>query len=229
MGLDLLGFRRKLRGAAVVAGFIPFGVLVMQRDVRVGDGGLLQVFIDAAAAAEVATFQLDGDAGAALHFDRLFPFFGRIVGDPVDTVVEHVLVPLVAGLDVFSLSFAVNDLRMVPLGVDLQLKIVSRFADGDFGDDLHRLAGREHAIHASGRDADPLLAAAHAEAMELAAVEELAEDQRDLLLDDARPVVLHADFEAVIAVGFDSDPDFGHDARFFASVEAVVYRFFDRG
>ena len=70
-------------------------------------------------------------------------------------------------------------------------------------DDLHRLAGREHAVHAGGADADALLAAAHPQAVELRAVEQLAEDQRNLLLDDARAVVLHADLEAIGAGRFD--------------------------
>ena len=58
--------------------------------------------------------------------------------------------------------------------------------------------------------------------MKLRAVEQLAEDQRDLLLDDARAVVLHADLEAVRAGRFDVDPDFGQDAGLFAGVERVV-------
>ena len=63
--------------------------------------------------------------------------------------------------------------------------------------------------------------------MEFAAVEELAKNQRDLLFDDPRPVVLHADLEAVVAGRFDRDPDFRDDPRFFASVERVIDRFLD--
>ena len=52
---------------------------------------------------------------------------------------------------------------------------------------------------------------------------------RDLLLDDAGAVVLHADLEAVRAGGLDVDPDLGQDAGFFAGVQGVVDRFLDRG
>ena len=84
-------------------------------------------------------------------------------------------------------------------------------------------------MHARGADADALLAATHAHAVELRAVEQLAEDQRDLFLDDARAVVLHADFETVLAGALDVDPDFGQDAGFFAGVQGVVDRLLDGG
>ena len=65
--------------------------------------------------------------------------------------------------------------------------------------------------------------------MKLRAVEQLAEDQRDLLLEDAGAVVLDADFEAVGAGLLDVDPNLGQDAGLFAGVERVVDRFLDRG
>ena len=65
--------------------------------------------------------------------------------------------------------------------------------------------------------------------MEFRAVEQLAEDQRDLLFENARAVVLHADFEAVRAGGLDMDPNLGQDAGLFASVERIVDRFLDGG
>ncbi len=92
---------------------------------------------------------------------------------------------------------------------------------------FNRLAGGEHAVHARRADADALLAAAHPQAVELRAVQQLAEDQRDLLLDDAGAVVLDADLKPIDARRFDVDPDFRHDARFFAGIERVVDRFLD--
>ena len=96
-------------------------------------------------------------------------------------------------------------------------------------DDLDRLAGRQHAVHAGRADADALLPAAHPQAVEFRAVEQLAEDLGDLVFDDARSVVLHADLVAVGAGRFDVDPDFGQDAGLFAGVERVVDRLFDGG
>ena len=99
----------------------------------------------------------------------------------------------------------------------------------DLRHDLDRLAGGQQAVHAGGADADALLAAAHPQAVELRAVEQLAEDQRDLLLEDAGAVVLHADLEAVLAGALDVDPDFGQDAGLFAGVQGVVDRLLDGG
>src|SRR5262249_60736733 len=82
-----------------------------------------------------------------------------------------------------------EDQRLVLLGVDLDLEEVGRRPGAGARDDLHGLAGRELAVHAGGRDADPLLAAAHAEPVELRAVEKLREDRRELLPDDAGAVV----------------------------------------
>ena len=51
----------------------------------------------------------------------------------------------------------------------------------------------------------------------------------NLLLEDARPVVLHAHLVAVGPSLLDVDPDFRQDAGFFAGVERVVDRLLDRG
>ena len=63
--------------------------------------------------------------------------------------------------------------------------------------------------------------------MKLRAVEELAEDERDLLADDPWAVVLHA--HAVAAAGvanlLDVHPDLRQDARLLAGIERVVDRF----
>ena len=138
------------------------------------------------------------------------------------------LAPFVARRNVDAFALAVENLRLVPLGVDLDFEVVGRLLLADLRDDLHRLAGRQHAVHAGRADADALLPAALPQAVELRAVEQLAEDQRDLLFDDAGAVVLHADFEAVGAGRLDVDPNLGQDAGLFAGVERVVDRFLDR-
>ena len=117
----------------------------------------------------------------------------------------------------------------VPLRVDLNFVVVGRLVGADLRDDLHRLAGRLHAVHAGRADADALLPAALPQAVKLRAVQQLAEDERDLLLDDAGAVVLHADLEAVVAGRFDVDPDLGQDAGLLAGVERIVDGFLDRG
>ena len=63
--------------------------------------------------------------------------------------------------------------------------------------DDNGLAGCQLAVHAGGGDADALLAAALLEAVELGAVEQLAEDPGDLGGDNARAVVLDDDPVAV--------------------------------
>src|SRR5205814_1092547 len=79
-------------------------------------------------------------------------------------------------------------------------------------------------------------------AMELGPVEELAEDLRDLGLDDPGPVVLDDDEEASLALGelrlpglglqrevVDLDVELGQDPRLLAGVERVVDRLLDGG
>ena len=58
--------------------------------------------------------------------------------------------------------------------------------------------------------------------VKLRTVEQFSKDQRDLLLNNARPIVLHADLEAVVPGRFDDDPNFRNDARLFAGVERVI-------
>ena len=188
----------------------------MDRHVRIGDGGLFEIIVDAAAAALVAGFQLDGDPRAVL--DALLP---------LDAVLLDELLAQAVGRNLDAVAAAVEDFGHVPLRVDLDFVVMGRIALRDLRDDLDRLAGGQQAVHARGADADALLAAAHAHAVELRAVEQLAEDQRDLLLDDAGPVVLHADLEAVLAGALDVDPDFRQDAGLFAGVQGVVDRLLD--
>ncbi len=102
---------------------------------------------------------------------------------------------------------------------------MGRLAGADFGDDLHRLAGRLHAVHSGRADADALLPAALPQAVKLRAVQQLAEDQRDLLLENPGAVVLNAHFEPVAAGGFDVNPNLRQNACFLAGIERVVDRF----
>src|SRR6185503_8367014 len=88
------------------------------------------------------------------------------------------------------------DQRLVLLGVDLDFEVVSVGPGARARDDLHRLAGRELAVHSGRRDGNALLAAALTQAMELGAVEQLREHPGDLLAHDARAVVRDRDPEA---------------------------------
>ena len=89
-----------------------------------------------------------------------------------------------------SSSFWID--RGVLLGIDGDAEQVGRLALARARDDLHRAAGGELPVHARGGDADALLSALLLEPVEFRAVEQLAEDLGDLLLDDAGAVVLHA-------------------------------------
>jgi len=78
-------------------------------------------------------------------------------------------------------------------------------------------------------NSDPLLPAAHPHPVKLRPIKELAENKRNLLFNDPRPVVLDGDFIAVLAGEFDMHPNFRQNPRLFASVKRVVHRLFDRG
>ena len=103
----------------------------MNRDVRIGDRRLFQIFVHAAAAALIAAFQLDRDARAALQLAwspllRRGIRSRRIVRYPFDAVIGDVLLSLFAGRNVFAVALPVDDLRLVPLGVDLNFEVVRR-------------------------------------------------------------------------------------------------------
>ena len=146
-----------------------------------------------------------------------------IMSDPGDPAIGDMLQPLFARRNVFPFALAVDDLGMVPLGVDLQFEVMRRFTRRRLGDDQHRFAGGEHPVHAGGADANPLLPAAHPQPMELRTVQQFAENQRDLFLHDARTVVLNGDLEAVRARGFDVNPNLRDDPRLLAGVERIVH------
>ena len=135
---------------------------------------------------------------------------------------------------------ALEDPRLVLLGVDLHLEVVGGGAGAGPRRDLDRLAGRQLRVHAGRRDPDALLAPAHAQPVELGAVEELREDRGDLLPDDARAVVDDGDAEprrlagrgrgrAVAGHDLDLHDDVGQDAGLLGSVEGVVHRLLDAG
>src|SRR5262245_30768556 len=133
----------------------------MNRHMRIRNCRLLQLVVHASAAARVPALQFDGDAGSALEF-----------GYPFDAMVRNVLRTLLAGRNVFPFALAVDDFRLVTLRVDLNLEMVGGFFRGYLRNDLHRLAGCEHAVHSGGADPDALLAAAHSQAMKLGSVKQ---------------------------------------------------------
>src|SRR5262249_22635749 len=132
-----------------------------------------------------------------------------------------------------------EDQGLVLLGVHLDLEEVRGRFCARARDDLHGLARRELAVHAGGRDTDALLTAAHAEPVELRSVEELREDRRDLLPDDARAVVGDRDAGAAGLArrrpraagggGLPLDDDVPGDPGLLARVERVVGGFLDAG
>ena len=134
---------------------------------------------------------------------------------------------------------ALEDPGFVLLGIDLDFEVVGRGARAGARDDLHRLARRQLRVHAGRGDPDPLLAPAHAQAVELRAVEKLGEDGGNLLADDAGTVVGDGDPEAgrlagrrrrpVAGCDLQRDDHVGQDARFLGRVERVVDGFLDAG
>src|SRR3989475_8119592 len=129
--------------------------------------------------------------------------------------------------------------RLVLLGVDLDFEVVGRRPRAGTRDDLDRLTGRELPVHAGRRDADALLSSAHAEPMELGAVQELREDPRNLLANDAGAVVGDGDPEAArlarrrwgpaVGDGLQLHDHLREDSGFLAGVEGVVDGLFDAG
>ncbi len=69
-----------------------FGIDVVDSDVRIGDGGLFEIVVDAAAAAHITSFQLDRHAGSAAHFLVMRGMFigCGVVRDPFDAVFGDV-------------------------------------------------------------------------------------------------------------------------------------------
>jgi hypothetical protein len=135
---------------------------------------------------------------------------------------------------------ALEDPGLVLLGVDLDLEVVGGGPRAGARGDLHRLAGGELGVHARRRNSDSLLPTAHPQPVELGSVEELGEDRRNLLADDAGTVVGDDDAEAgglarrwrwrpVGRRHLQRDVDVGQDPRFLSRVERVVDGFLDAG
>src|SRR5262245_65190268 len=94
---------------------------------------------------------------------------------------------MVFPIDLFSLEYP----RLVFLGIDLDLEVVSGRPRAGARDNLHRFASCQLRIHAGRRYTDSLLPAAHAQPMKFGPVEKLSEYRRDLLADDAGAVIDH--------------------------------------
>ncbi len=113
------------------------------------------------------------------------------------------------------------DLGLVVLGVDDELVVAGLARVRRPGGDLRRRAAGELGVEDGRGDADALLAAGLLALVEPRAVQQLPEDLRDLLLRDARAVVL--DDERVVVAGLpDLDVDVGQDAGLLGGVERVV-------
>jgi hypothetical protein len=151
--------------------------------VRVGDRGQFEELVDAAAALLVLALELDRDAGAGRVLGRA----GTRPRGELACRREFSSRSRCGGKSSVS-SSTVTSARLVLVFIASSMWCAGLLASG-LGLDHHRLAGGDQAVHAGGGDADALLAARHLEAVELAAVEQAAEDVLDLLADDARAVV----------------------------------------
>ena len=120
------------------------------------------------------------------------------------------------------------NIRAVVGRVDRDVKLGGERLALDPADDMQRLADRKLAIHARRRNAHALLAARLAQLVELRAIEQLAEDARDLALDDARAIVFDRDPRSLETAAH-LDRDLRQHACFLAGVERVVDRLLDGG
>ena len=117
MRLDFLRLGRKLIGHPGIFHLVAVGIVVMDRHVRVGDGGLFEIIVDAAAASLVTRFQLDRNARAVL--DALLPF---------DAVLLDELLAQAVGRNLDAVAPAVENFGHVSLRVDLDFVIMGRLA-----------------------------------------------------------------------------------------------------
>ena len=213
---DFDRFRRKFADRRGVVRFVPVWVDEVEGRVRVRERRLFEVFVDAAATAMVFRLQLDRYPGSARDVD------------PIEFAVAQNLPAFVVGGNRFAGAVAVEDFRFVRFRVDADDEIRRRFARREFRDDFERFSGRQQAVHPGRADPDPLLTAAHSEAVEFRAVKKFPVNQRNLLRQDTGAVVLHRNAVRVFANPFDARPNFRERSGLFASVERVVDRFFDR-
>src|SRR5262245_44557351 len=165
MRLDLTWLGRKLlNGPRILFGLSLWGV-VKQFDVRIGNSGLLKIFVYGSPAFLISPLDLESDLGAAM------------------------VLPI-------NLLFLKNP-RLVFFGIDLNFEIVSGRSRAGSRDNLNRLAGCQLGIHTGGGYPDALLPSAHAQPVELRAIEKLCEYRRNLLANDAGTVVDHGYPKAV--------------------------------
>ncbi len=151
---------------------------------------------------------VDPGAPAAVGPDQLELHPGAVVALPVD-------------------GLFLQDVRLVLAGVDAQLDPPGLATLPGLRKDDQGLAGGEHRVKTRSADADPLLAPGLLQPVELRAVEELREDLRNLLLDDAGAVVLDADPVPILGDFDDVDAERRQDPRLFAGIEGVVDGLFD--
>src|SRR5262249_8918428 len=98
---------------------------------------------------------------------------------------SHLSTTMVLPVDLFF----VENRRFVLLGIDLDFEVVSGRPRAGARGDLYRFAGCQLRIHARRRYADALLSSAHAQPVELGAIEKLCKYRRNLLAYDAWTVV----------------------------------------
>src|SRR5438046_2005509 len=91
----------------------------------------------------------------------------RIMRYPLNSMICDVVAAFFPRRNVFTVSFAVNDLGLVPSGIDLNFEIVRRFSWRSYGDDFYGFSCRQHSVHTGGADADSLLATAHPQTVKL--------------------------------------------------------------
>ena len=161
---------------------------------------------------------------------------GRLLQVLLDRLLALLILGLQFDLDLgaaghLPLNFFVHqDARLVFLGVYLQLVVMGGTVPGGLGRDVHRLAGGELTVHARRRDANPLLAPRHLQAVKFGTVEQLGKDLGDLLLENAGAVVFDGDAKASLLIGGDNGHlDVRQDAGFFTGVQGIVYALFDGG
>ena len=116
MRLDLLRLRRQVVGGPLQNPLRSIRPLEVEAGMGIGDRRLLEIFLDAAAAALELRLHLDRHAGAVLDRVALV-----VLGDPLDRVLLHQFCAALAGGDVNAFSLAVQDLGLVGLRVDPQL------------------------------------------------------------------------------------------------------------
>ena len=92
----------------------------------IGDGGLFQIFIHTAAAPNEPAFQFNRYSRAAPQIVMMVGLLidCRVMGDPFDSMFRDVLLSLFAGGNLFTITPAVDDFRLIAPGIDLDFEIM---------------------------------------------------------------------------------------------------------